>query len=114
MRSKKQPEDPKPLAGVLVAAVTPRRAQEHSIDLAATLEMIDFLGNSGVNGIALLGSTGEFVHFPLDDCRHMLNFAAPRSHGPLLVNVSHSTLDPAIELARSASGARVAGALLMP
>jgi 4-hydroxy-tetrahydrodipicolinate synthase len=114
MRTKKQPDVRKPLEGVLVAAVTPRRAQEHSIDLGATLEMIDFLGNSGVNGIALLGSTGEFVHFALDDRRHMLNFAARRSRVPLLVNVSHSTLDGAIELARSAASAGVAGVLLMP
>src|SRR5216684_4248828 len=114
MRTKKQPDEPKPLGGVLVAAVTPRRAQEHSIDLAATLEMIDFLGNSGVNGITLLGSTGEFVHFALDDRRHMVNFAAKRSRLPLLVNVSHSTLDGAIELAREAASAGVAGILLMP
>jgi len=114
MRNRKQPEERKPLQGVLVAAVTPRRAQEHSIDLGATLEMIDFLGSSGVNGIALLGSTGEFVHFALDDRRHMLNFAARRSRVPLLVNVSHSTLDGAIELARGAANAGVAGVLLMP
>lgn len=114
MRNRKQPDEPKPLGGVLVAAVTPRRAQEYSIDLGATLEMIDFLGSSGVNGIALLGSTGEFVHFALDDRRHMLNFAARRSRVPLLVNVSHSTLDGAIDLARGAANAGVAGVLLMP
>jgi len=113
-RTKKQQDERKPLGGVLVAAVTPRRAQEHSIDLAATLEMIDFLGDSGVSGIALLGSTGEFVHFALDDRSHMLNFAARRSRVPLLVNVSHSTLDGAIELARGAANAGVAGVLLMP
>jgi 4-hydroxy-tetrahydrodipicolinate synthase len=99
---------------VLVAAITPRRAQEHSIDLGATLELIDFLGESGVTGIALLGSTGEFVHFALDDRRHMVNFAAKRSRVPLLVNVSHSTLDGAVELAREAACAGVAGVLLMP
>jgi 4-hydroxy-tetrahydrodipicolinate synthase len=97
-----------------VASVTPRRPQEYSIDLGATLELIDFLGASGVAGIALLGSTGEFVHFALDDRRHMLNFAAKRSRVPLLVNVSHSTLDGAVELAREAAGAGVAGVLLMP
>jgi 4-hydroxy-tetrahydrodipicolinate synthase len=100
--------------GVFVAAITPRRAQEYSIDLGATLELIDFLGQSGVAGIALLGSTGEFVDFALDDRRHMLNFAAKRSRVPLLVNVSHSTLDGAVELARQAAGAGVAGVLLMP
>jgi 4-hydroxy-tetrahydrodipicolinate synthase len=102
------------LTGMLVAALTPRRAQEYSIDLGATLEMIDFLCQSGLQGITLLGSTGEFVHFALDDRRHMVNFAAKRSRLPLLVNVSHSTLDGAIELAREAGNAGVAGALLMP
>ena len=102
------------LTGMLVAALTPRRAQEYSIDLGATLEMIDFLCQSGLQGITLLGSTGEFVHFALDDRRHMVNFAAKRSRLPLLVNVSHSTLDGAIELAREAGNAGVAGVLLMP
>ncbi len=102
------------LTGMLVAALTPRRAEEYSIDLGATLEMIDFLCQSGLQGITLLGSTGEFVHFALDDRRHMVNFAAKRSRLPLLVNVSHSTLDGAIELAREAANAGVAGVLLMP
>lgn len=99
---------------MLVAAVTPRRAQEYSIDLGATLELIDFLGDSGVAGIVLLGSTGEFVHFALDDRRHMVNFAAKRSRVPMLVNVSYSTLDGAVELAREAASAGIAGVLLMP
>ena len=99
---------------MFVAAFTPRRADEYSIDLGATLEMIDFLCQSGLQGITLLGSTGEFVHFALDDRRHMVNFAAKRSRLPLLVNVSHSTLDGALELAREAASAGVAGVLLMP
>jgi 4-hydroxy-tetrahydrodipicolinate synthase len=99
---------------MFVAAITPRRAQELSIDLGATLELIDFLGESGVAGIALLGSTGEFIHFAIDDRRHMVNFAAKRSRVPLLVNVSHSTVDGAVELAREAARAGVTGALLMP
>ena len=102
------------LEGILVAAVTPREPQEYSIDLGATLELVDFLGERGANGIALLGSTGEFVHFGVDDRCHMVNFAAKRSRLPLLVNVSHSTLDGAVHMAREAAGAGVAGVLLMP
>jgi dihydrodipicolinate synthase/N-acetylneuraminate lyase len=114
MKDKAQPHKAAPLGGMLVAALTPRRADEYSIDLGATLEMIDFLCQSGLQGITLLGSTGEFVHFALDDRRHMVNFAAKRSRLPLLVNVSHSTLDGSIELAREAASAGVAGVLLMP
>lgn len=114
MPSKKRAEDRSKVEGVIVAAVTPRQPQEYSIDLGATLELIDFLGASGAKGIALLGSTGEFVHFATDDRKHMVNFAAKRSRVPLLVNVSHSTLDGALELAREAASAGVAGVLLMP
>ncbi len=59
----------------------------------ATLELVNFLCRTRANAIALLGSTGEFVHFALDDRRHMTDFAVKRSRVPLLVNVSHSTLD---------------------
>jgi len=110
-RKASEPEAPH---GIIAAAITPRRAHETSIDLAATLELVDFLGRSGVDGIALLGSTGEFVHFALDDRRHMFNFAAKRSRVPLLVNVSHSTFEGAIELAREAAQQGAAGVLLMP
>ena len=114
MKDKAHSRAATPLGGIFVAAPTPRRSEEYSIDLGATLEMIDFLGQSGVQGIALLGSTGEFVHFALDDRRHMVNFAAKRSRLPLLVNVSHTTLDGAIELAREAASAGVAGILVTP
>lgn len=103
-----------PFQGVIVAALTPRRRNETSIDLGATLELIDFLGRSGASAIALLGSTGEFVHFALDDRRHMAAFAAKRSRVPLLVNVSHSTLDGAVELALEAADSGIGGVLLMP
>lgn len=99
---------------MIAAAVSPRRAQEGSIDLGATLELVDFLADRGCNGIALLGSTGEFVHFAADDRRHMVRFAAKRSRVPLLVNVSHSTLDGAVDLARDAAEDGVAGVMIMP
>lgn len=99
---------------IIAAAVSPRRAQEHSIDLAATLELIDFLQDGGVDGIALLGSTGEFLHFMLEDRSRMLEFAIKRSRVPLLVNVGHSTLDGAILLGQEAADVGVAGVLIMP
>src|ERR1700682_5306768 len=101
-------------AGVIAAAVTPRRTQEYTIDLAATLELIDFLGERGVSAIALLGSTGEFVHFVLEDRARMLDFAVKRSRLPLMVNISHSTLTGAIQLGQDAADSGAAGLLLMP
>ena len=104
----------KELGPIIAAAVTPRRAQEHSIDLAATLELIDFLHEGGVDGVALLGSTGEFLHFMLEDRSRMLEFAVKRSRLPLLVNVGHSTLDGAVLLGQEAADAGVAAVLIMP
>jgi 4-hydroxy-tetrahydrodipicolinate synthase len=100
--------------GIIAAAVSPRRSREYSIDLAASLELIDFLYEAGVDGICLLGSTGEFVHFMLEDRARMLDFAVKRSRLPILVNVSHSTLDGAILLGEEAVGSGVAAVLLMP
>lgn len=104
----------KALGPIIAAAVTPRRPQEHSIDLGATLELIDFLHEGGVDGVALLGSTGEFLHFMLEDRSRMLEFAVKRSRLPLLVNVGHSTLDGAIVLGQEAADAGVAAVLIMP
>src|ERR1700687_5712508 len=102
MKKAVQPEQD-PFQGVIIAAITPRRTNETSIDLGAMLELLDFLCQTGANAIALLGSTGEFVHCALDHRRHMTMFAAKRSSLPLLVNVSHSTLDGALALAWDAA-----------
>src|SRR5579872_3701090 len=100
--------------GVIAAAISPRRERELSIDLASSLELIDFLSEGGVNGIALLGATGEFVHFMLEDRARMLDFAVKRSRLPILANVSHSTLDGAMYLGQEATDSGVAAVLLMP
>lgn len=104
----------KPLGPIIAAAITPRRSGEHSIDLASTLELIDFLSERGADAVALLGSTGEFVHFVLEDRSRMLDFAVKRSRVPVLVNVSHSMLDGAILLGHEAANAGVDGVLIMP
>ena len=105
------PSDP---GGIYAAAITARRAGEHSIDLGSMLDSIDFLAAGGLDGIALLGSTGEFIHFEIQDRARLATFAAKRSPVPVMVNVSHSTFDGAVALAREAASAGVAGVLLMP
>jgi dihydrodipicolinate synthase/N-acetylneuraminate lyase len=100
--------------GVYVAAITPRRSSGDEIDLGATFEVIDFLGEHGVDGIALLGSTGEFLHFDLEERSRLISLGRKRSRVPVLANVSHSTLDGSIRLAQDAIKADVEGLLLMP
>jgi 4-hydroxy-tetrahydrodipicolinate synthase len=102
------------LGGVIAAAVTPRRKDGREVDVAAALELIDFLCAAGVNGIALLGSTGEFLNLTFDERVRLVYMAAKRSRVPLLAGVSHSSLDGALELAREAAASGAAGLLLMP
>jgi len=62
----------------------------------------------------LFGSTGEFVHFDTAERMRLLTFAARRSRVPILVNVSHTTLVGAVELAEHAIECGVNGVLLLP
>src|SRR5258705_5902199 len=102
-----------PITGIYVAAVTPQRKGGEA-DVAAMLELVDFLGAAGVNGIALLGSTGEFLHLAFEDRVRLVQLAVKRSRVPVLVGVGHSTLEGAIGLGRDAASAGAAGLLLMP
>jgi 4-hydroxy-tetrahydrodipicolinate synthase len=102
------------IEGVAVAAITPRRERSSEIDLAAALEVIDFISAHKVKAMALLGSTGEFVHFDLEQRMRLVSFAVKRSRVPVIANVSHSTLDGAIELARSAISSGAVALLVAP
>jgi dihydrodipicolinate synthase/N-acetylneuraminate lyase len=62
----------------------------------------------------LFGSTGEFVHFDISDRTHAAGLLCKRSRAPVLVNVSHSSLDGSVALAESALSAGAAGLLVMP
>src|SRR6185437_6919329 len=100
--------------GVYAAVATPRVADSIEIDPAALFDYLDAIAQAGVDGIVLFGSTGEFVHFELADRMRVATLAIKRCRVPLLVNVSHSTLDGALDLADCAIEAGAAGLLLMP
>ncbi len=102
------------IQGIYAATVTPRRLGEQDINLGVMWELIDFLVERGVDGIVLLGSTGEFVHFSNSERMRVMGLAPKRSKVPVLVNVSHSNLDGAVELAQAAQASGAAGVLLMP
>ena len=97
-----------------MAALTPRAKQNSGTDLGSTLELIDFLCEAGVNGIALMGSTGEFTNFSSDERIRLIYLAVKRSRVPLIAGIGHSSLDGALELGREACNAGAAGLLLMP
>jgi dihydrodipicolinate synthase/N-acetylneuraminate lyase len=102
------------LGAINVAAITPHRDVGFDSDLGATLELIDFLCGAGVDGIALLGSTGEFPHLTLEDRSHLTRLAVKRSRVPIVAGVTHSTFDGTVALAQQAAQAGVAAVLAMP
>ncbi len=102
------------IQGVHPALITPRRPDSHQADLSAALELVDFVSRSGVDGIVLLGSTGEFVHFDVEERLRLSQFAIKRSRVPVTVNISHSSWDGALTLARGACGQGAAAILVMP
>jgi 4-hydroxy-tetrahydrodipicolinate synthase len=102
------------LGAINVAAITPHRAAGFESDLGATLELVDYLCSAGVHGIALLGSTGEFLHLSLEDRAHLTRLAVKRSRVPIVAGVTHSTLDGTVTLAQQAVQAGASAVLVMP
>jgi dihydrodipicolinate synthase/N-acetylneuraminate lyase len=107
-------EEPPPAGGVYAALATPRPQNCVEVDAAALFDYLDTIVAGGVDGLVLFGSTGEFIHFDVTERIRVLMLAQKRCRIPLLVNVSHSTLAGAIELAEDAMEAGAAGLLLMP
>ena len=105
---------PEPIRGVYAALATPRRPGSTEVDTAAFFDYQDAIVRGGVNGLVLFGSTGEFIHFDLEDRMHAVSLIIKRSRIPVLVNVSHSSLDGALALAETAVLSGAAGLLLMP
>jgi len=102
------------LGAINVAAITPHREAGFESDLGATLELIDYLCDAGVHGVAMLGSTGEFPHLTLEDRAHLTRLAVKRSRVPIIAGVTHSTFDGTVTLAQEAAAAGVAAVLVMP
>ncbi len=102
------------LGPISVAAVTPRRNLGYEADLGATLELVDYLCAAGVHGIALLGSTGEFLHLTPEHRAHLVRLAVKRSRVPIIAGITHSTFDGTVMLAEDAAQAGAAAILAMP
>ena len=102
------------LSGVFPAAITPHRPGTWEPDFTAALELMDFLATRGAQGICLLGSTGEFLHFDFEQRQRLVHLCRKRSRVPIVVNVTHSTLAGALQLADGAIAAGADALMLAP
>jgi len=100
--------------GAMAAAVAPRRENGHTIDISLALDIVDFVNERGVKGVAVLGATGEFIHYDSEEQMRLAMMAVRRSRTPIIVNVSHSTVEGAVALARNATEVGATALLLMP
>ena len=103
-----------PAKGLYAALLTPRKAGASDANVAAMLDYIDRVVNTGVDGLVLFGATGEFIHFDIEERIRVSHLAIRRSRVPVLVNVSHSGLAGVLTLAESAIFTGAAGLMLMP
>lgn len=110
---------PAPAQGVYADLATPCRANSTEADAAIFLDYLDYVARAGaegcrVDGLVLFGSTGEFIHFGVSERMRAAALTIRRSRIPVLIGVSHSTLEGALELADHASSIGATGVLLMP
>ena len=100
--------------GLIPAMVTPFD-EYGEVDLDATEAVVDRFVNAGVNGVSILGSTGEFSHLTLPERRRFAEEAAGIVAGrvPLVVGVGATGTREAIELSRHAEETGADGVLVV-
>ena len=96
------------------AAITPFHERANTVDLGAAMEIIDFLTASPAQGISILGTTGNFLHFDVEEREKLISFAIKRCSKPVATNISHSTLDAAVHLAEHSAASGASFALVLP
>lgn len=78
------------------------------------MEILDFLEASPAKGISIFGSTGNFLHFDVEEREKLVSFGVKRCRKPVIVGIAHSTLDVTLYLAEQAAGAGASAALVLP
>jgi dihydrodipicolinate synthase/N-acetylneuraminate lyase len=102
------------LRGVFASAITPRRPGSQDPDFSAALDLLDFLAAGGVQGVAVLEATGEFLDYTFAERQRIVYLGSKRSRVPLIAGVSHSTLAGAVQLADEAISSGADGLIVMP
>jgi len=103
------------LRGALAAAVTPLR--DGSLDEAAFAPYVGFLADGGLDGILVLGTTGEGILFSADERRRALELFLRASSGRLQVAVhcgAQTTADTIALAAHAAEAGAEAVAVIGP
>lgn len=97
------------MARTIAAALTPLRPGGAELDLDAVAPYLAYLAAGGVDGVLLLGTTGEGVSFSLSERKQLLSNTAPISPVPLLAHCGAQTTADTAALAAHAAETGAAG-----
>jgi 4-hydroxy-tetrahydrodipicolinate synthase len=97
-------------------AVTTILNDDESVDLDGTAKHVDFLIDSGVHGVIMLGSVGENMSFEADEKRAVLEKTVGSVNGrvPVLSGVAESSTAAACRFAADAEAIGADGLMVLP
>lgn len=93
----------------IAAALTPLKDGGAAFDLDAVEPYLAFLAEGGVDGVLLLGTTGEGISFSVSERKHLLSTIAPGAPVPVLAHCGAQTTADTAALAAHAAEAGAAG-----
>jgi dihydrodipicolinate synthase/N-acetylneuraminate lyase len=96
------------MARTIAAALTPLRDGGAALDLDALPAYLDYLARGGVDGVLLLGTTGEGMNLTLDERRSALEHAL-RGPLPVLAHCGAQTTASTVALCEHAAAAGAEG-----
>jgi 4-hydroxy-tetrahydrodipicolinate synthase len=105
----------RPLRGIIPPVVTPL-TEAGDLDKAALSQLVERVVAGGVHGLFLLGTTGEFCSLGSETLRSVIDegCAATAGRVPVIVNVSDTSLEESVKLARYAARAGAAAVAICP
>jgi len=103
------------ITGHICLAVTPFSATG-SVDLASLRALLDHLLAGGVDGIVVLGSTGEFFSLLTEERKSVVEFAVEHCRGraPVIAGVGASGTNEAVLMAQHAAASGAAAVMVPP
>jgi len=108
-----------PLRGIVTPLVTPLEEPyraEPSLDVLALERLIEHVIAGGVNGLFLLGTTGEFTSLGRELRQEIIRRASTQANGrvPVLANISDTAVSESLRLAETAEESGADALVLAP
>ena len=103
------------LTGVIAALLTPMKDGGARLDLEATDRLVGWLGEKGIHGLYIAGTTGEGLYLAPDEHRELTRAVVKGARGiPVVVHVGALTTATAVALARQAVRAEATAVAAIP